>query len=82
MCANQVGAMFGLFFTNADTVSNFQQATECNIEQFKTFFHGMLDNGVYLAPSAYEAGFVSSAHSEADLQKTIDVAETVLNTLK
>ena len=82
MTSNKVGGMFGLFFTNADTVSNFQQATECNIEQFKTFFHGMLDNDVYLAPSAYEAGFVSSAHCEADLQKTIDVAETVLNTLK
>ncbi|NOQ69116.1 MAG: aspartate aminotransferase family protein, partial [Gammaproteobacteria bacterium] len=57
------------------------QATQCNINQFKAFFHGMLDAGVYLAPSAYEAGFVSAAHTENDLQKTIDIAAKVLKSL-
>ena len=77
MTCNRVGGMFGLFFSEQQ-VSSFAQATQCNIEQFKTFFHGMLDAGVYLAPSAYEAGFVSAAHTEQDLQKTIDAAATVL----
>ena len=77
MTCNRVGGMFGLFFSEQQ-VSSFAQATQCNVEQFKTFFHGMLDAGVYLAPSAYEAGFVSAAHTEQDLQKTIDAAATVL----
>jgi glutamate-1-semialdehyde 2,1-aminomutase len=72
--------MFGLFFSDQQ-VTSFEQATKCNIEQFKKFFHGMLDAGVYLAPSAYEAGFVSAAHSEQDLQNTIDAAAKVLKTL-
>ncbi len=72
---NQVGGMFGLFFTKSDQVSTFSAVTQCNIEHFKTFFHGMLDNGVYLAPSAYEAGFVSSAHSDADITATWIAAE-------
>jgi len=80
MTSNQVGGMFGLFFTN-EKVSNFAQATQCNLEQFKKFFHGMLEAGVYLAPSAYEAGFVSSAHTDADIQATLDAAEVVLKTL-
>ncbi len=74
---NQVGGMFGLFFTEEDTVSNFFQASQCNQDRFKLFFHGMLTEGVYLAPSAFEAGFVSAAHSEADLQRTLDAAERV-----
>ncbi len=80
MTWNRVGGMFGLFFSNQQ-VSSFEQATNCNIEQFKGFFHGMLGQGIYLAPSAYEAGFVSAAHSEADLQKTIDAAAKVFVTL-
>lgn len=72
---NQVGAMFGCFFTEEETVSNFSQATSCNVEQFQTYFHHMLDNGVYLAPSAYEAGFVSSAHGDLEIQLTLDAAE-------
>ena len=74
---NQVGGMFGLFFTEEDTVSNFFQASQCNQDRFKLFFHGMLTEGVYLAPSAFEAGFVSAAHSETDLQRTLDAAERV-----
>jgi len=82
MTSNVIGGMFGLFFTEAETVTDFQQATQCNVERFKKFYHGMLNEGVYLAPSAYEAGFVSSAHTDEDLQKTIDAAEKVFSTLK
>lgn len=80
MSSHQVGGMFGLFFSD-EKVTQFAQATQCNQEHFKTFFHGMLDAGVYLAPSAYEAGFVSSAHTEADIQATLDAAEAVLKSL-
>ncbi len=73
----QVGAMFGLFFTNLEEVSSFQQVMNCDSERFKQFFHGMLEQGVYLAPSSFEAGFLSSAHSSADIQKTLDTAEEV-----
>jgi glutamate-1-semialdehyde 2,1-aminomutase len=81
MTCNRIGGMFGLFFSDQQ-VTSFEQATQCNIDQFKDFFHGMLDEGVYLAPSAYEAGFVSAAHTEADLQQTIDAADRVLSTIK
>jgi len=80
MTANHVGGMFGLFFSGQQ-VSSFQQATECNIKHFNAFFHGMLEQGVYLAPSAYETGFVSSAHSHDDLNRTIEAARKVLKTL-
>ena len=81
LTTNQVGAMFGVFFTNADQVYNFAQVGECDIERFKKFYHGMLDEGVYLAPSAYEAGFVSSAHTDADIEATLNTAEKVFATL-
>jgi glutamate-1-semialdehyde 2,1-aminomutase len=81
MTSNQVGGMFGLFFTEADKVQNFKQATECKLKRFNAFFHGMLDEGVYLAPSAYEAGFVSSVHTEQDIEETIAAASKVLGTL-
>jgi glutamate-1-semialdehyde 2,1-aminomutase len=74
LTANQVGGMFGIFFTDADQVSNFAQSTACNQNQFKAFFHAMLSRGVYLAPSAFEAGFVSAAHSDEDIQATIVAA--------
>jgi glutamate-1-semialdehyde 2,1-aminomutase len=77
----QVGGMFGLFFTEATKISTYQQVTNCNIEQFNRFFHGMLDSGVYLAPSAYEAGFVSMAHTQADLDETIELAQQVFKRL-
>ncbi|MCW8907982.1 MAG: glutamate-1-semialdehyde 2,1-aminomutase [Sedimenticola sp.] len=75
LATNQVGAMFGLFFTGAGEVTNFAQSTACDQERFKHFFHAMLDQGVYLAPSAFEAGFVSAAHSEEDIDNTIKAAE-------
>ena len=77
MQANRVGAMFGLFFTDQDRVSRFTDVSRCDVERFKLFFHGMLQQGVYLAPSAFEAGFVSSAHSDAQIQRTIDCADQV-----
>jgi len=80
MTANHVGGMFGLFFSDQQ-VSSFKQATECNADQFKSFFHGMLEQGIYFAPSAYETGFVSSAHTHQDLDKTISAASTVLRNL-
>ncbi len=73
MTCNRIGGMFGLFFSDQQ-VTSFEQATNCNIEQFKIFFHRMLDEGIYMAPSAYETGFVSSQHSADDLQQTIDAA--------
>jgi glutamate-1-semialdehyde 2,1-aminomutase len=81
MTANRVGGMFGLFFTEAERVSDFAGATACDQERFKRFFHAMLERGVYLAPSAYEAGFVSAAHSEADIQVTIDAAKDAFGNL-
>ena len=77
MTENHVGGMFGLFFTDAPHVVNFDQTSACDVERFQKFFHGMLEEGVYLAPSAYEAGFVSAAHSDADLENTIEAAARV-----
>jgi len=77
LTTNSVGAMFGLFFTEQEIVTRFSQVVACNQDQFKHFFHGMLKEGVYLAPSAFEAGFVSSAHSDEDLDETIDAAKRV-----
>jgi glutamate-1-semialdehyde 2,1-aminomutase len=74
--SNRVGAMFGLFF-NADKVESYAQATACDIDRFRRFFHGMLERGVFLAPSAFEAGFLSSAHGEQDLADTIAAAREV-----
>jgi glutamate-1-semialdehyde 2,1-aminomutase len=81
MTENHVGGMFGLFFTDAETVSSFQGTSACDLERFKLFFHGMLDKGVYLAPSAFEAGFVSMAHTHEDIEATIDAAAIVLSNL-
>jgi len=70
---NQVGAMFGLFFTD-EKVATYAQATACDIGAFNRFFHAMLERGVFLAPSAYEAGFLSSAHDEAVIAATVEAA--------
>jgi len=78
---NAVGGMFGLFFSEAESISSFDQVMNCNQERFNTFFHGMLEKGIYLAPSAFEAGFVSSAHSENDIEETITIAEQVFSKL-
>jgi glutamate-1-semialdehyde 2,1-aminomutase len=81
MTSNQVGGMFGLFFSDEDKIENFEQVSNCNIDQFNHFFHQMLSSGVNLAPSAYEAGFLSSAHTEADINETLDAASKAFSTL-
>jgi len=65
--------MYGLFF-GAEQVTTFAQATSCDVARFRRFFHAMLKRGVYFAPSAFEAGFLSAAHSEADIDATIAAA--------
>ena len=75
------GGMFGFVFTADGPVRSFAQVAAADIERFKKFFHGMLDEGVYLAPSAFEAGFVSAAHSDDDIDATIAAAERVFATL-
>jgi len=72
---NQVGGMFGCFFSEDEKISHFSQVMACDTERFKHYFHQMLDSGIYLAPSAFEAGFVSAAHGEVELQLTLDAAE-------
>ena len=73
LSTNHVCAMFGIFFS-AQKVTSFAQATQCDIGAFKQFFHAMLERGVYLAPSAYEAGFVSAAHGDAEIEHTLQAA--------
>ena len=70
----QVGSMFGLFFTKAHAVRSYAEVMACDVEAFKRFFHAMLSRGVYLAPSAYEAGFVSAAHGTAEIDATVAAA--------
>jgi glutamate-1-semialdehyde 2,1-aminomutase len=76
-----VGGMFGFFFTEAEKVQSFAESAACDSERFKLFFHGMLRRGVYLAPSSFEAGFLSAAHSENDIADTIERAAEVFETL-
>jgi glutamate-1-semialdehyde 2,1-aminomutase len=70
----QVGSMFGLFFTARETISSYAEVTDCDLDAFKCFFHAMLDRGIYLAPSAYEAGFLSAAHGEREIALTVEAA--------
>lgn len=81
LTTNQVGGMFGLFFTTDKNITSFKQVMACDQDYFKRFFHAMLDQGVYLAPSAFEAGFVSTAHDEKALAKTFEAAEIVFRRL-
>lgn len=73
LTTNQVGGMFGLFFTD-QKVETYTQATACDTAAFNRFFHAMLERGVFLAPSAYEAGFTSSAHDETVIAATLEAA--------
>lgn len=75
LVVNHVGGMFGIFFTNAASVTSYQDVTRCDVERFKRFFHLMLGEGIYLAPSAFEAGFMSLAHSEQDIDATVAAAD-------
>ncbi len=81
MSSNHVGTMWGLFFTEEEKIINYPQVMNCDTERFSTFFHGMLDEGIYLAPASYEAGFMSAAHTDEDIQYTLDAAERVFKTL-
>jgi glutamate-1-semialdehyde 2,1-aminomutase len=81
LATNHVCGMFGLFFTDQAPVRHFREVMACDVERFKRFFHGMLDQGIYLAPSAFEAGFVSAAHTPADIDATIAAAKKVFATL-
>jgi glutamate-1-semialdehyde 2,1-aminomutase len=82
LAKNHVGGMFGLFFTEQPQVTDYAGATGCDQERFKAFYHAMLERGVYLAPSAFEAGFVSEAHSESDIEATISAAAEAFATLE
>ncbi|MFT6758774.1 MAG: glutamate-1-semialdehyde 2,1-aminomutase [Chitinophagales bacterium] len=82
MCTNYVGSMFGVFFTEEDSITNYSQVMACDTERFNKFFHGMLENGVYLAPASYEAGFISHAHTSAVIDQTLTAAKNVFAELK
>ncbi|HEY9460580.1 MAG TPA: glutamate-1-semialdehyde 2,1-aminomutase [Paralcaligenes sp.] len=80
-CTDHVGGMLGLYFS--ETIpTGFSEVSKCDVELFKEFFHAMLDKGIYLAPSAFEAGFVSASHDDAIIQQTLDAAEQVFGKLK
>jgi glutamate-1-semialdehyde 2,1-aminomutase len=81
LVCNHVGGMFGLFFTEAAVVDGYATVLACDVERFKRFFHGMLNEGIYLAPSAFEAGFMSSAHTDADISATVEAAARVFHSL-
>ncbi|GAB5452630.1 MAG: glutamate-1-semialdehyde 2,1-aminomutase [Halioglobus sp.] len=78
---NHAGTMFGGFFTDAPEVCNYTQVMACDTERFNRFFHLMLEQGVYLAPASFEAGFMSSAHSAADISATVDAAQAAFAAL-
>jgi len=71
--AQSIGSMFGLYFRKS-APRNFAEVMECDKQRFNRFFHAMLERGVYLAPSAYEAGFVSAAHGSAEIEATLAAA--------
>ncbi|GLQ71588.1 glutamate-1-semialdehyde 2,1-aminomutase [Vibrio penaeicida] len=75
LVVNQVGGMFGFFFTDQTNVTSYEDVTKCDIERFKRFFHLMLDHGVYLAPSAFEASFTSLAHGSKEIDATLEAAD-------
>jgi len=78
---NQVGGMFGYFFSTESTITRFDQVTRCDMKRFQRFYHGMLQAGVYLAPSAYEAGFVSATHSDSVIDATLDASAQVFRAI-
>ena len=78
----QVGGMFGLYFTDQEDITSFDSMLKCDIDAFRKFFHGMLGRGVNLAPSAFEAGFISAAHSDEDIEFTLQAAKEVFASMK
>ena len=81
MTTNQVGGMFGLFFTDQTRIASLNDVMNCDQERFKKFFHAMLDRGVYLAPSSFEAGFVSITHTDAVIDDTLERAREAFRAL-
>jgi glutamate-1-semialdehyde 2,1-aminomutase len=81
LATNHVCGMFGFFFTTMRDVDRYDKVMACDVERFKKFFHGMLQEGVYFAPSAFEAGFLSAAHSAADIEATVAAAARVFASL-
>jgi len=81
LAVQSAGAMFGFFFTDAPRITRFDQVMACDVERFKKFFQGMLKEGVYLAPSAFEAGFTSAALTDDDIRQTTEAASRVMKTL-
>ncbi len=81
LAVEQAGGMFGFVFSDEPEVRTFEQVAAADIDRFKAFFHGMLDRGIYLAPSAFEAGFVSAAHGPEEIGSTLDAAEAVMGSL-
>lgn len=79
LTGNYVGSMWGLFFTEEEKVTNYQQVMNCDIPRFNKFFHGLLEEGVYIAPASYEAGFLSAAHTDADIDFTLQAAKNVFS---
>ncbi len=81
LTTNHVGSMFGLFFTDDTVVNRYQQVMNSDTDRFNRFFHAMLDNGVYLAPASFEAGFVSAAHSDEVISATLVAVDKVFQNL-
>ena len=81
LATEHAGGMFGFVFTDNGPVRSFAQVAAADVERFKAFFHGMLAEGVYLAPSAFEAGFISAAHGDAEIETTLEAARKVMNNL-
>jgi glutamate-1-semialdehyde 2,1-aminomutase len=78
----QAGGMFGIYFTDSKDLSSYEAMMNCDVAVFREFFHGMLKRGVYLAPSAFEAGFISSSHTQADIEETLTAAQETLTEMK
>jgi len=82
LLTNAIGGMFGFFFSHADNIVFESDVTACDVDLFKAFFHLMLDQGIYLAPSAFEAGFISAAHGAFEISKTLKAAEIAFDEIK
>jgi glutamate-1-semialdehyde 2,1-aminomutase len=80
MSQHQIGGMFGLFFSDKEVITGLDDVNACNIDHFNRFFQGLLTQGVYLAPSSFETGFVSSTHSSAHIEQTLEAVRQVFRT--
>jgi len=78
----QAGGLFGIYFTDQTEITSFDHILKCDIDAFRKFFHGMLNRGVNLAPSAFEAGFISAAHSDEDIAFTLQAAKETFAEMK